>query len=190
MSDTHDEVPRRTGPPVLLLLTGPPGTGKSTLAEVSAEWLQAAVFGHDWAMGALAPFDPIQDALQALDHPTYRRVGWSLLWQFARAQLQAGRSVVLDGVARDDEVADTRNLAAEHGARCVVVLTSCADVNLHRLRMEGRRRGIPGWPELDWDHVAAFRERWVPPADIDLMIDAADDLDFNIEQLLVVLRPD
>lgn len=190
LTDPLDDAPRRTGPPVLVLLTGPPGTGKSTLAEVSAEWLQAPVFGHDWAIGALTPFDPIQDALQALDHPTYRRVGWSLLWQFARAQLRAGRSVVLDGVARDDEVAETRILAAQHGARCVVVLTSSADPRLHRARMEGRQRGIPGWPELDWANVAAFCDRWEPPADVDLMVDASDDLEANIEELLVLLRPD
>ena len=117
-------------------------------------------------------------------------MGWSLLWQFAQAQLRAGRSVVLDGVARDDEVAETRILAAQHGARCVVVLTSCADPRLHRTRMEGRQRGIPGWPELDWANVAAFRERWVPPADVDLMVDASDGLEANIEELLVLLRPD
>ncbi len=189
MTGTPERVPAWTGPPTLVLLTGPPGTGKSTLAEVCAEWLQGAVLGHDWALGALTPFDPIQDALQSLDHPTYRRVGWSLLWQFARAQLRAGRSVVLDGVARDDEVADTRMLAAEHDARCVVVLTTCADVDLHRTRVEGRTRGIPGWHELDWDHITSFRERWVPPDDVDLILDASVDLETNIEMLLVLLRP-
>lgn len=189
MTDSWENVPTRTGPPILVLLTGPPGTGKSTLAAVCAEWLQATVLGHDWALGALTPFDPIQDALQALDHPTYRRVGWSLLWQFARAQLRAGRSVVLDGVARDEEVIDTRLLAAEHAARCVVVLTSCADVSVHRSRVEGRLRSIPGWPELDWEHVASFRQRWVPPADVDLILDASVELEANVEQLLVALRP-
>ena len=56
--------------------------------------------------------------------------------------------------------------------------------------MEGRQRGIPGWPELDWANVAAFRERWVPPADVDLVVDASDGLEANIEELLVLLRPD
>jgi hypothetical protein len=187
LTNEAEEPPRRSGPPVLVLITGPPGTGKSTLAEVAAAWLPAAVFGHDWAMGALTPFNEIQDALQALDHPTYRHVGWSLLWQFARAQLRAGRSAILDGVAREDDIAETRALAAEYGAKCVVVLTSCEDVTLHRSRVEGRQRAIPGWYELDWDHVASFRQRWVAPSDIDLHLEASVELEHNVEHLLIAL---
>ena len=33
-------------------------------------------------------------------------------------------------------------------------MTSCRDAELHRARVEGRQRQIPGWYELDWDHVA------------------------------------
>jgi predicted kinase len=80
--------------PTLVLISGPPGTGKSTLAEVAAEYLSAAVLAWDWAMAALTEFAEIQAALRSLDHPTHRRVGWSILRNLAVAQLREGRSVV------------------------------------------------------------------------------------------------
>ena len=41
--------------PVVVLVTGPPGTGKSTLAEHAAGLLGAPVLGWDWVMGRSLP---------------------------------------------------------------------------------------------------------------------------------------
>ena len=122
-----------------MLVTGLQATGKSTMAEVAAEALGAPVLGHDWAMSGLRPYPELQRALDAMDPPGHRGVGWSLLWALARSQLRRGSSVVLDGVARDPEVVGTRLVAAEEGAATFVVMTTCADVELHRSRVEGRQ---------------------------------------------------
>lgn len=174
-------------PPVLVLLTGPPGTGKSTLAESAAAHLGAAVLGWDWAMAALTGFPGVQAALRDGSADDHRRVGWSILWNLATAQLRGGRSVVLDGVARDVHVAGTRAVADAAGARCVVVTTACSDPGLHRSRVEGRSRAIPGWHELDWDHVSAVLAGWRPPGHADLTLDAAGPLSGNVARLLGVL---
>jgi predicted kinase len=176
-----------TSPPTLLLLTGPPGTGKSTLADAAAHALGSAVLGWDWAMAALTPFEPVSAALRGMTVDEYRSVGWSLLCNLATAQLRRRASVVLDGVARDPEVRRARDLAAAAGARCLVVATACADAGLHRSRVEGRRRDIPGWHELTWDHVAGVVARWTPPADADLHLDATEPLDANVRTLLALL---
>jgi predicted kinase len=171
----------------LLLLTGPPGTGKSALADHGATSLEAPVLGWDWAMAALTGFATVQDAIGGLAHPERRRVGWSILWNLATAQLRRQGSVVLDGVAREAEIRGTRDVARASGARCLVVATSCRDRDLHRRRVEGRTRGIPGWHELDWDHVADVAERWEPPAGADLHLDAVEPLDGNRRRLTDLL---
>jgi predicted kinase len=173
--------------PTLVLLTGPPGTGKSSLAEAAARSLGGAVLAWDWVMAGMTRFDGIQTALREMDHLTHRSVGWSILWNVATAQLRQGRSAVLDGVARAREVDGTRRTAADAGARCVVAVTSCRDVTVHRDRVEGRLRGIPGWHELDWDHVSGFLARWEPPPG-DLRLDAMDPLAANITALEESLR--
>lgn len=167
----------------MLLLTGPPATGKSSLAERAAERLRAPVLGWDWAMAAMTGFDPIQAALRELSFVEHRRVGWSILWNLATAQLRRGCSVVLDGVARDLEIAGTREVAQGEGARCLVVVTSCSDEAAHRRLVDGRSRGIPGWYELDWDHVAGVLARWEPPVEVDLRLDAVAPFDANVARL-------
>jgi predicted kinase len=172
--------------PTLLLVTGPPGTGKSTLAEAGAGALGASVLAWDWAMAGMTGFDAVQAALRGMDRRAHRAVGWSILWNLAVAQLRQGRSVVLDGCARRSHVDETRRCAAGAGARSVVAVTSCRDVALHRRLIEGRARGIPGWHELDWDHVAGFLAGWDPPPG-DVRLDAADPLAANVDALGRVL---
>jgi predicted kinase len=110
-----------------------------------------------------------------------------VLWALARSQLRLGASVVLDGVARDPEVQGTRQVAAEEGAACVVVMASCADAGLHRSRVEGRQRQIPGWYELDWDHVERARSSWVAPDGLDLVLDAGEPMEANAAAIRALL---
>ncbi|HEY2214310.1 MAG TPA: AAA family ATPase, partial [Acidimicrobiales bacterium] len=140
-------------PPVLVLVTGLPGTGKSSVADVTAAQLAAAVLAHDWAMSALRPYPELQRLFDNMDPSGHRIVGWSILTSLAQSQLRAGRSVVLDGVARPPEIARCRELAHGEAAAFVLIATHCSDVGLHQSRLEGRQRHIPNWYELSWDQV-------------------------------------
>jgi predicted kinase len=118
----------------VVVLTGLPGTGKSTLADLLAGDVGSPAFAGDWLLGALAPHG------------------------------------ILDGVARSTLLAAYYDLLA-------------------RRRVESRRRGIPGWHEVGWDHVARMRREFRPVTDKQLTLDAVNPVDDNL-RLLAALTAD
>ena len=95
---------------------------------------------------------------------------------------------MLDLVARAPVRAEGEALAERYGARWAVIECTCADPDLHRSRVEGRRRGIPGWYELTWEHVAGSRRHYEPLAGPKLVLDAADPIEANHARVRDYLR--
>jgi predicted kinase len=138
-------------------------------------------------MSGLRPYPELQQALDAMDPPGHRGLGWSILGALARSELRRGRSVVLDGVARSEEIGLFRHLADQETARLVLIATECSDVDLHRQRVEGRQRLIPDWYELAWEHVARTRRGRETPQPADLVLDAAGAWEPNEARLYAAL---
>jgi predicted kinase len=184
MSGAHQT---QSGVPTLVVVAGVPGTGKSAVAEVVAGLTRASVLGHDWAMSALRPYPALQRALDHMEPPGHRTVGWAIVTTLAREQLRSGRSVVVDGVARAPELALCREAARCESARMVVISTSCSDRGLHRSRIEGRQRLIPDWYELTWEHVEQSLADWEPPDGADLSLDASDRWEANVSRIRELL---
>lgn len=176
--------------PILVLVTGLQGTGKSTVSDQAAEILGAPVLAHDWAMSGLRRYEAIQRALDGMTPPGRQPVGWSIICALARAQLRRGSSVILDGVARGPATVLCRQVADDEGARLLVVLTECSDVAVHKLRIEARDRSIPDWYEIDWDHVQRSRARWERPKQVDLTLEATQSPEVNRERLARLLHRD
>jgi predicted kinase len=180
------ETPRAIQP-LLVLVTGLPGSGKSTVADDAADLLDAAVLAHDWAMSGLRPYPSLQEAMNAMDPPGHRAVGWSILGALARAELRRNRSVVLDGVARATELERCSQVSREERAELVVILVQCPDLDVHRSRIEHRDRAIPGWYEVAWDDVQRSRSRWSPPDQVQLSLDSTHSRAANRELLADLL---
>ena len=157
--------------PWLIVVTGWTGAGKSTMADLVSAEIGATVASFDWLMSALRSHDAVWSAVeQPVEHQ--RRVGWDLLSRVAEQQLRAGRSCIVDLVAREEPRRDLSALARRHGAAFAVVECVCSDVDVHRSRVEGRRRDIPGWYELTWDRVERGRRLYEPLCEPKVVIDA------------------
>ncbi len=167
--------------PRVIVFTGLPGTGKSTLAEQVARAVGAPAFAGDWLMGALKP---AHAALSTLDRSRYLAACYGLLGMLVTRQLMLGQSAVVDDLVRDSEVVQWRETAAGFSASLFLIECVCSDEVIHRARIEGRTRGIPGWHEVGWDHVERMRAEMPPLTEDRLIVDAIEPAEDNIRRVL------
>ena len=159
----------------LIVFSGVPGTGKSTLADATGRELRIPVFAVDWLLGALTPFGGYHQ-----DH--LLQSGAELLTTLAFRQLALGQSAILDYPAEDLATRTRwRTLASAAGAEFRVIVCTCSDPRVHQDRLQGRARGIPGWHEGGhWPNVerrlAAFPPWTGDVLTIDAMRPAAENL--------------
>ena len=171
----------------LVLVGGPTGAGKSTVAEAIAGELDATVASFDWLMSGLRAFP---DVWAGIAHPVERQreIGWSLLGRVAEQQLRRGASVVLDLVARELPRREWAELATRYGAAFRVVECICSERAVVRGRVEGRTRSIPDWYELSWENVERSHANYVPLEEPKLVIDAVAPVEENLARVREYLR--
>jgi predicted kinase len=151
----------------LIVFSGLPGTGKSSLAEAAGRELRAPVFAVDWLLGSLTPFGGYH-----LDR--LLESGAELLTTLAVRQLALGQSAILDYPAEDLATRTRwRTLARAAGAEFRVIVCTCSDRQVHQARLERRERGIPGWHEGGhWPNVERRLAEFPPWTGEVLTVDA------------------
>jgi predicted kinase len=143
----------------LIVFSGLPGTGKSTLAEALGRELGIPVFAKDWLEATL-----LRSGLK----PTHNEkslgfAGYELLTTLAERQLMLRQSVILDSVAASQSIRNTwRRLSDRYDAGYRAIECICSDEMLHRSRLNERKRGIPGWHELGWSEVERVKRYYLP----------------------------
>ena len=167
----------------LIVVTGWTGAGKSTMADLVATEIGATVTSFDWLMSALRGH---QGVWSVVEQPVefQRRIGWDLLSRVAEQQLRGGRSCILDLVAREQPRDEWAALAERYGASFAVVECICSDTDVHRSRVEGRRRGIPGWYELEWELVERGRQLYEPLREPQVVVDAVAPQEQNLDRVI------
>jgi predicted kinase len=168
--------------PQLIVLSGLPGSGKSTIAERLAERLHLTVFS----------VDPIESAIVKAGIQRSFETGvaaYLVAEALASEQLKLGNSVIIDAVNAEEEGKDVwRGLARKHKLELIVLQVIVSDRALHKQRIESRVRGLLGFSEVTWERVEA-REKvftaWTEPT---LQLDSARDLETIVEEAVWYIR--
>ena len=166
---------------VLVVMSGLPGAGKSSLAEALAPSLGAAVLA----------VDPVEAALRraGLD-PSYE-VGvaaYEVVGALAEQQLRLGLTVIVDAVSSVEIARHGWRVAARRtGATLSIIEVVCGDERAHRQRLAARRRGLEGVPEPSWAGVVERRDEWEPWSEPHLVLDSGREIRENVAEALVYL---
>jgi len=152
----------------MIIFSGLPGTGKSTLAEAIGKALGIPVFAKDWLEGTF-----LRSGLKpTIEEKPLGFAAYELLTVLAERQLVLGQSVILDSVAGTETIRSTwRQLSRQYSAEWRVVECLCSDEYLHRSQLKVRERNIPGWHELEWYDVEKAKQYYRPWDDECLKLD-------------------
>jgi len=163
----------------LIIFSGLPGTGKSSLAEAVGKNFGIPVFAKDWLEASL-----LQSGLMSTDkNKSFGYAGYELLTVLAKRQLMLGQSVILDSVAATKTIrAEWGRLAKRYQAERRVIECVCSNESVHRGRLRVRKRRIPGWHELEWSEVERVKKYYVPWREEHLTLDMANPFEENFSK--------
>ena len=116
-------------------------------------------------------------------------IGTELITTLAVRQLALGQSAILDHPGEDLAArARWSSLARRADAEFVAVHCVCSDPAVHRARLEGRTRGIPGWHDSGaWSNVEPRIAAFPPWPASTLTIDTVAPHDKNLATVLARL---
>jgi len=141
--------------PVLYILSGLPGAGKTVLAKALAEKTRSVYLR----------IDTVEQAIRDLCAFDVQGEGYRLSYRIAEDNLRLGNSVVADScnpwnLTRDE----WQNTALMSNADYVNIEVICSDEIEHRRRIESRKSDIPGLILPDWDKVINRKyDAWETP---------------------------
>ena len=167
--------------PMLIVMAGLPGSGKSAVAGEVARTLACA----------LLSVDPIEAAMWqagvARDQPT-GLAAYVVAEELAQEQLLIGNDVIVDAV-NDVEPAreQWRSLAARLDEPLAFVEVFCSDEQEHRRRLTGRRREITGFPEPTWGSVIERRKGFTDWDDDRVRVNSMRPLEEGVASVLEYL---
>ena len=165
----------------LIIFSGLPGTGKSTVAEAVGQHLSIPVFAKDWLEATLLRCE----LLPSNEKKPLGAAGYELLTMLAERQLTLGQSAILDSVAGTQSIRETWDrLSKRYSARLRVIECICSDESVHRSQLERRQRSIPGWHELAWSDVKNVKSYFLPWSDEHLILDMMDPFEENRSKVI------
>ena len=161
----------------VIMLSGLPGTGKTSLAQALASRLGLPLFAKDRLQSRLR-------VLGLADRKTAD--GYHMMFDLADQQLSLGVGVILDAVFPMAGFRDlVRGMAEDHEADFLPIFCHCSNMGLWKDRFNGRVQYVPDWTPVGWDEVLRIQDYFEPwREDEALFLDSVDDFKQNLERTL------
>lgn len=167
---------------MLIVFSGLPGSGKSTIANELARQLPAVVLS----------MDPIEAALLRCGIPQSFETGvasYEVAAVLAEHQLTLGLTVIADAVNSVEAArAMWRRAAQPTNTPVTIIEVLCSDPDIHQRRLATRTGSIEGLSEPSWGDVTLRRNEWEEWQHERLTLDSIDPLDVNVERALAHIR--
>jgi predicted kinase len=162
----------------LIIFSGPPGVGKSTLSYKLAQQMKLPILTKD----------QIERSLEnsSIVNPN---AAYDLLLDQAKLILQNNSSVILDAVFGKQAIREqTSKVARDSNSELDIIVCSCSDVTLWRKRIDDRPEVVDGWTPANWDEVQrvqSYFEKWTTPH---LELDAVQPIEENFSKIMNYLN--
>ncbi|GER90073.1 kinase [Dictyobacter vulcani] len=167
--------------PKLIIVSGLPGSGKSTVAEGLAKNLSIPVLS----------VDPIESAILLSGIKRSFETGlaaYEVAEALASEQLKCGLSVIIDAVNPVQEARDMWNNLARKQTVPLIIIECVIDRELHRERLEARVRNMHGIPEVTWEDVENRRKEYAPWKEERFVLDTTNPHEQNMQQALAYIQ--
>ena len=165
----------------LIIFSGLPGTGKSSLAEAVGRNLLIPVFAKDWLEATLLKCE----LLPSNPDKPLGSAGYEILTVLAERQLMLGQSVILDSVAGTQSIRRSwRSLATQYQAEWRVIECICSEEPFHQAKLKTRQRHIPGWHELEWSDVEKVKSYYSSWEEDRLILDMMVPFETNLTRAI------
>ena len=160
---------------VMIVIGGIPGVGKSTLANALSKGLGIPVFSKDELEAAVAR----KGICSSKD---MHGVGYEIMATLAKSQIANGNSAIFDFIASKSRVNDLWPQLLNTDIKYIECI--CSNEDVHKERIQSRKRNIEGWYELTWEDVLSIKRNYQPLMSERLTIDSVNNLSTNIERAI------